>query len=832
MSTTVADEKVLDEYLEKKEYWWWAEKARPPRIDYLRKAVWSKAHKGSGFVPGMKVCTHGVKKFTEVFKRPEARVEPYIMTWARALVETWDTIPIFVVDQARLVGYVGSAPHKIFWVVLPSHSINEDLYNDRSDWLDAENRPEIKDCLDFMKPYTLQARAERHLTRRERIMTAMSLTFTGAAYADGHSYPTPQYDYFLKGFNYIISQLDKQIADAEKVLHDEVPNHDKQHPLIDKVDNWKAMKIALEGALRWARRHARLCKIVAENFEIDQQRKQELLRMADICNKVPAEPPEDFWEAMQFDNFRSMMQKFEWADGAWPARPDYWYYPYWKKSVDEDKTMTRQDAVELVAELQIRAFEYGKFMNRQYREMMQGDPGPYVWVLGGVKPEDGTDACNDLTDAFLEAARWTRVVSPTYAFRYHRNVREKTLRQVFECIRHGLGYPNIRNDDVLIDALMYWNQGRMKIEEARTWVAQACIVPCGTTKRSVMPLRYSASTTLGSKALELVLYNGFDPISRMQIGPKTGDPTKMTFEQIFDAFIQQFKQFHWDGARIRNITRSIEMTMGRPFLSGTWEECVETGLNAFQRKEYGNNWLSTFIWMDALDALAALKKLVFEDKKYTMEQVIEMLKVNWENHEEARMYFVKAPKWGNDDDYVDEIVVKAFQRTRDEICWPCRAWNDSPVPTAPQNIAAYSVAGVKLGALPNGRRLGDTCYDGGCSPGAGLDKKGPTAVLRSVSKLDHRTMFRACLLNQRLNPTQMAGEKGFELWKSYIKTWHDMGLNHVQFNCVDNETLFAAQKEPEKYGELIVRIAGYSAHFVDMNKKTQDTIIARTVQTL
>ncbi|MDY6845149.1 MAG: glycine radical domain-containing protein [Thermodesulfobacteriota bacterium] len=163
-----------------------------------------------------------------------------------------------------------------------------------------------------------------------------------------------------------------------------------------------------------------------------------------------------------------------------------------------------------------------------------------------------------------------------------------------------------------------------------------------------------------------------------------------------------------------------------------------------------------------------------------------------------------------------------------EIKDPCgNTW-----PALPENVAAYVTWATKVGALPNGRRLGDTLYDGGCSPGAGLDKKGPTAVLRSVAKIDHVGAVRATLLNQRLSPTQLTGEKGFELWHNYVKTWSDLGIDHVQFNMVDNETLRAAQKEPEKYTELIVRIAGYSAHFVDMNKKTQDTIIARNVQQL
>jgi formate C-acetyltransferase/benzylsuccinate synthase len=224
-----------------------------------------------------------------------------------------------------------------------------------------------------------------------------------------------------------------------------------------------------------------------------------------------------------------------------------------------------------------------------------------------------------------------------------------------------------------------------------------------------------------------------------------------------------------------------------------------------------------------------VKKLVYEDKKYTMAQLRDALLANWEGYEDMRQDFIHAPKWGNDDDYVDQVYVRLHEDVA-KISWSVRDINGQPWPTLPESIAFYVTQAPKIGALPNGRRLGDPLYDGGCSPGAGFDKKGPTAVLKSVGKLDHVGSVRATLLNQRLAPSQFQGEKGFHMWRDYIKTWHDLGINHVQFNMVDNETLYAAQKEPEQYSELLVRIAGYSAHFVDMNKITQDAIIARRVQ--
>ncbi|MDY6856746.1 MAG: glycine radical domain-containing protein [Thermodesulfobacteriota bacterium] len=222
------------------------------------------------------------------------------------------------------------------------------------------------------------------------------------------------------------------------------------------------------------------------------------------------------------------------------------------------------------------------------------------------------------------------------------------------------------------------------------------------------------------------------------------------------------------------------------------------------------------------------KKLVYEEKKYTIEELKRALEANWEGYEDMRQDFVKASKWGNDNDYVDQIWVRMYE-DMGKMSWSIRDINGQSWATLPKSVATHIVQATKIGALPNGRRLGDPLYDGGCSPGCGFDKKGPTAVLRSVGKLDHIGSVRATLLNQKLSPSQLQGEKGFKMWRDYMKTWHDMGINHVQFNMVDNEALYAAQREPEKYSELLARIAGYSAHFVEMNKITQDAIIARSV---
>jgi len=405
------------------------------------------------------------------------------------------------------------------------------------------------------------------------------------------------------------------------------------------------------------------------------------------------------------------------------------------------------------------------------------------------------------------------------------------MREIFECIRHGLGYPSVRNDPILIANAMHWHGH--PLEEARTWVHQACMSPCPTTKHGFQPMRMASATANCAKIVEYALNNGYDHVVNMQMGPKTGDARKFTdFEQLFAAWVKQMEWLFGVLVRTVNLGRYKDPELfGRPFLSSISERAVESGLDAVSPVgERGNAWITAFTWVENPDSLAAVKKLVFDDKKYTMDQLITALEANWEGYEEMRLDFVKgAPKWGNDDDYVDSIMIRCLEecaRFSKVIKDPCG--NNWPI--LPENVSGNIHYANIVGALPNGRRLGDALYDGGISPGPGLDKKGPTAVLKSCAKIDHIGHGRAFLLNQRLSPTQLAGEKGYQLWRAYLKTWSDLGIDHVQFNMVSDTTLRSAQKNPEKYPELIVRVAGYSAHFVDISRKTQDNIIQRTVQ--
>ncbi|PKN04405.1 MAG: formate acetyltransferase, partial [Deltaproteobacteria bacterium HGW-Deltaproteobacteria-9] len=763
----------------------------------------------------------------------EASPDPYVVKYARILADYLDKKTVFITDNAQLVGYVGSLPNTVGWNPTIATMLNAEVLNDPTvipEPLDES----LKVINDVTAYWSGKGDADRvmPIVDMADIMKIISGTIGwGTPMARG-GYSGKDYEYIMtgkRGFEDVIAEIDKNLDEADAKAHEPDANEEIVASY-EKMVNWEAMKIVLEACIRHGQRFARLARIIAENFETDNKRKEELLQLANCCERVPAKPPTTLQESLQYDLFIQLFSRSEAIEGAWPARPDYYHGPYYDKDVNVLKRLNREQAMDLVGEFLIRAAEVSQYKVKWVREGLQGIEGTWVWTLGGVN-QHGDDACNEMTIALLQAARLVRVANPTFSFRWHPRVKEEVLRECFECIRQGLGYPSMRNDPILIANSMHWHGH--PIEEARTWVHQACMSPCPTTKRGFQPMRMANATANCAKIIEYVFTSGFDPIVNMQIGAETPDAATFTdFEQVYDAWVTQMKTIFSTLVRAVNAGRTYAPHYTpRPFLSAVSERSVESGLDVNTPSlSRGNSWITAFTWVENIDSLAAVKKLVFDDKKYTMDQLITALEANWNGFEEMRLDFVKnAPKWGNDDDYVDDIMVKCLREAA-AFSKVIKDPSGNNWPILPENVSGNIHYANIVRALPNGRRLGDALYDGGISPGPGLDKKGPTAVLKSCGKINHITDGRAFLLNQRLSPTQLSGEKGYQLWRSYMHTWADLGLDHIQFNVIDDTTLRSAQREPEKYQEVIVRVAGYSAHFVDISRKTQDNIIQRTVQ--
>jgi len=370
-------------------------------------------------------------------------------------------------------------------------------------------------------------------------------------------------------------------------------------------------------------------------------------------------------------------------------------------------------------------------------------------------------------------------------------------------------------------------------DEAAHWALVLCMAPGVSKRKGTQKTRTEGGGggADAAKCIELVMSDGFDySLTNTQVGLKTGDPTQFkSFEDVWNAFEKQYEYAVALSFRNRDVTRRAEMRYCEsPFLALMDDICVEEGLSAFENKKYPNTWSDPIFNVDAIDSLAAIKKLIFEDKKYTMEQLVKALRANWEGYEEMRRDFLAAPKWGNDDDYVDEIGKREYNMVADKYGDQTQYSGMAPMPV-PQSVSLYSTLAPRVGALPSGRRHGEVLADGGSSPYMGMDKKGPTAVLKTMSKIP-QDRYKGIQLNQRLPVHIMRGPKGFEFWTAYMQTWHDLNIDHVQFNVVNTEDMRAAQKEPERWEDLIVRIAGYSARFISLPKHAQDSIISRTEQ--
>ena len=812
-----------------REAWWWeAEKRRPPGLDYLRKAVWSKGTTGGAYQPGITAGLDRMYWFTKSWKETDAFPSPERR--AMAIRNVLRNMPIFIIDHSRILGYNAARPNELTFYTEFSYAFNESLFHDPRGVVPEEEKWWVSGIIDYWKDRCFQVQCERYLTDEEQASIQQGPCFGGVS-MDGSSSANIDYDFPLEnGLNKIIEMIDEKLEEAEDLLSTG-PSTPKYLDYHEKIDQWRGMKLSAEAVIEWSNRYSRLAKIVAENFETDAKRKAELLKMSEICAKVPANPVEHLHESIQCEHFVALAARwFDRVHAGWSERVDQIYWPYYKKDVNDEKTLTRDEAIELLAENNLRIYEVTALAPFQYGFAFQGAPITLPTLTIGGVDADGRDACNDLTEALLDACKLIRVGEPSYIFRYHPQARISTLKSAYEAVRQGLGYPSFQHEQVCHDTLMH-NFGAT-LEEARSYANVVCMSPGATKGRGGQGVRYACSFVSGVLPFQLSLFDGFEAnLIRLQLGPHTGDATQFkTFDEFFEAFRLQLRNMYEIACRNRVKGRYIEAKyLQNVFASCLFKRCIDSGMDLVDGRcqTLSNAWITTALFTDVVDSCYAIKKLIYEDKKYTMAELQEALKANWLGFAEMRQDFVNAPKFGNDIDEVDEVAALCYKTIAEE-CNRNVDWDGGRYMPLPENAAAWA-AGALMPALPNGRRQGDNLYDGGISPGAGFDKKGPTAVIRSVAKVDHRRLKQA-LLNQRLSPTQLAGEKGFQLWLNYMKTWYDLGVPHVQFNMVDNETLRAAQREPEKYQELIVRVAGYSAHFTELNALTQEGIIERTVQ--
>ncbi len=590
----------------------------------------------------------------------------------------------------------------------------------------------------------------------------------------------------------------------------------------EKDQELLAMEITIDAMINFAKRYADLARKMAEE-ETDPQRRKELEQIAEVCNWVPAHAPRTFWEALQmywFIHLGVTLETNVW-DSFNPGRIDLWWYPFYKRDLEEGR-LTREQAKELLACFWIKVNNQPappkvgvtKEQSNTYQDFSTPN-------LGGLD-EYGRPVANELSDLILEVEGELRIMMPNLCVQISEKTPDWLLLKALRIIATGHPKPAIFNTDVII--MEHLRQGKT-LRDARLGGPSGCVTIGAFGKETVGLTGYMN----WAKILEITLNNGFDPRTRVKVGIETGDPRKFkSFDELFEAYRKQLKYFI-DLKIIGNniIERLYAKYIPQPFLSLLIDDCIEKG------KDYNNGgprYNTSYIQGTGLgtvtDSLTAIKYHVFDRKTFSMDTLLKALSNNFEGEYGILRQILrnKTPKYGNDDDYADEIAIKLVDTYVELLDGrPNTRGGFYRANLLPTTVHIYF--GKVTGATPDGRKAGEPVSEG-VSPVQGADRKGPTSVIKSVAKWDH-VKTGGTLLNMKFSPQALKTEEDIRKLAYLIRTFFKLGGHHIQFNVVNADTLRDAQKEPERYRNLLVRVAGYSDFFVTIGKDLQDEIISR-----
>jgi formate C-acetyltransferase len=442
--------------------------------------------------------------------------------------------------------------------------------------------------------------------------------------------------------------------------------------------------------------------------------------------------------------------------------------------------------------------------------------------LGGLTP-DGEDATNELDWLVLEAQQQIRLPEPLVNLVYHDKLSEEFLLKCVDLIRTGIGQPAFHNSRIGVERHLYHH--KMPLEEARQFAIAGCV-------QSSIPGYmdgYFETRFNVAKVIELTLENGNDPLTGIHLGPQTGEAGSFqTYDQFYQAFVRQLEYLVPLTHDVSRTAWTLQRNFPDPFSSSLINDCVKKGKDVSDggaRYSFGDGVCLVGV-VDAANSLAVIKKLVFEEKKLTMSQLRQALAADFEGYEDVERMCLSAPKYGNDDEYTDSIARDIY-----EICYNLHSKSDHlgrPVMPSAYSVTGHVAFGEFTGALPNGKKARKPLVDASVSAQGGTDKNGPTALVKSAAKIVDTVKYSSNHFNMKFHPTALRGVDGARKLLSLIKTYFDLGGYHVQFNCVSGETLRDAQLHPENYRELVVRVAGFSAYFITLDKDTQDDIVRRT----
>jgi formate C-acetyltransferase len=824
----------------------------------------------NGFTPRVQASR---KRYTEVTSKvssdrcwymmqsyKETEGQHWYIRHAKALANVWDNMSIDVFDHDLIIGnwtnaVRGAHPKAEFY----SAELKQLLLSNQAAWTNSETQAadlskedydRLMECANYWQEhYPSPEMKERWAKLFETIDPddwAGDIDYAGVvmrseANPKGQRKPASGYRGYAQitniqaaganfakilkvGYRGYINEAKQEIGKVKEAAK----GRDFTKDETEKLAFCEAATIVAEAMIRHAKRYAALATEKAKT-EKDPQRKAELEKVAEVCRWVPENGARTFHDAVQTVWFHVLGIHMDKAmPNVFLARFDQYMFPYYQADINEGR-MTRQEAAELIGCFIMKMTELEPYLTPKHRSFIQGTNYENV-TLGGVDIHNN-DASNEVACLFLHVAKDTKTHQPYISFRYNTKAAPELLDKAFECARvHGAGIPAFFSDQVNIPYML--GRGHT-IEHARDYAIAGCI-------NAVYPNTFGwVRGNLGfnnmAKILEVVLHNGVDPRTGTKPLTETGDPRNFkTFDELKDAWKKQVSYLinrqidmfeGWDKAGT-----TTQDTFPYPFISTFLDGCLQSGKDVTRHgpsviiddAHYGLDRC----FQDAADSLMAIKKLVYEQKKYTMDEIIKACDADFEGYEKLRADCLAQPKFGNDDDEADALMNELWTYATN-LYLARRDYLGRKYIVYRQGSAVAQQAGKRTGALPNGRKKGVSLADAALSPVQCMDLKGPTAVINSVTKIDVTDMD-GTLLNMKICPSLLDKPSGMMKFKQLVKTYFDKGGQEIQFNILDRNMLLEAQKHPENHRDLVVRVAGYSAFWVDLEKQVQDEIINRT----
>ena len=759
--------------------------------------------------------------------------QPRVMVRAKMLEKVLDNMSIYIEDKSLLAGNQATKNRNapIFPEYTMEFVMNElDQFEKRDGdifYITEKTKEQLREIAPFWQNNNLRARGEALLPEEVRVFMETGVFGMEGKLNAGDAHLAVNYERILKDG---LRGYEKRVKEYKATLDLTDPES------IDKYCFYNAVLIVLEAVRNFANRYSVLAKDLAEK-ELNQKRKIELLEISRICSKVPYEPAETFQEAVQSVWFIQLILQIE-SNGHSLSygRFDQYMYPYYDRDI-KNGTIKESEALELLTCLWIKTLTINKVRSQAHTLSSAGSP-MYQNVTIAGQTTDKKDAVNDLSFLVLKSVAQTRLTQPNLTVRYHKNINKHFLDECVEVMRLGFGMPALNNDEIIIPSFMDW---QVKEEDAYNYSAIGCV-------ETAVPGKWGYRCTGMSyinfpRMLLCTMNNGVDLTSNKRFTKGYGYFTEMeSYEELLKAWDKTIREITRYSVIVENvIDKASERDVPDILCSALTDDCIARGKTI---KEGG----AVYDFISGLqvgianmaDCLAAIKKLVYEEKKITRQELWDAILDDFsspKNKKIQEMLIREAPKYGNDDDYVDQLIVEAYDSYIEEIeKYPNTRYNRGPIGgiryAGTSSISANVGQGMSTMATPDGRNAFEPLAEG-CSPAHNSDKNGPTAVFKSVSKLRTNKITGGVLLNQKMTPQMLSTEENRQKLELLIKTFFNrLHGYHVQYNIVSKETLIDAQKHPEKHKDLIVRVAGYSAFFNVLSKKTQDDIIGRTEQSL